>query len=35
MIAGQTAIEFLRRHMSCDFGDLSDNDVRENEISLE
>ena len=20
MIAGQTAIEFLRRHMSCDFG---------------
>jgi hypothetical protein len=35
MIAGQTAIEFLRRHMSCDFGDLSDNDVHENEISLE
>jgi hypothetical protein len=35
MIAGQTAIEFLRRHMSCDFGDLSDDDVRENDISLE
>ena len=34
-IAGQTAIEFLRRHMSCDWGELSDDDVRENEFSLE
>jgi hypothetical protein len=34
MIAGQTAIEFLRRHMSCDFGELSDNDLRENEFAL-
>ena len=34
MIAGQMGIEFLRRHMSCDFGELSDEDVRENELSL-
>jgi len=34
MIAGQTGIEFLRRHMSIDWGDLSDEDVRENELSL-
>ena len=34
MIAGETGIEFLRRHMSCDFGELSDEDVRENELSL-
>ena len=34
MIAGQTAIEFLRRHMSCDWGDLSDDDIQENELSL-
>ena len=33
-IAGQTPIEFLRRHMSCDWGELSDDDVRENELSL-
>ena len=34
-IAGQTAIEFLRRHMSCDWGsELSDEDVKENEVSL-
>jgi hypothetical protein len=33
-IAGQTAIEFLRRHMSCDWGDLSDEDIQENELSL-
>src|SRR5437763_11324471 len=34
-IAGQTAIEFLRRHMSCDWGsELSNDDVRENELSL-
>lgn len=34
MIAGQTAIEFLRRHMSCDFGQLSDDDLSENEFAL-
>jgi len=34
MIAGQTGIEFLRRHMSCDFGELSDDDHRENEFAL-
>ena len=33
-IAGQTAIEFLRRHMTGDWGELSDEDVRENELSL-
>src|SRR6266536_2567530 len=34
-IAKQTAIEFLRRHMSCDWGsELSDEDVQENELSL-
>ena len=33
-IAGQTAIEFLRRHMSCDWGELSDDDFQENELSL-
>ncbi len=35
LIAGQTEIEFLRRHMSKDWGELSDEDVRENELSLE
>ena len=34
-IAGQTAIEFLRRHMAGDWGELSDDDVKENELSLE
>jgi hypothetical protein len=34
-IAGQTAMEFLRRHMSCDWGsELSEEDVQENELSL-
>ena len=33
-IAGQTAIEFLRRHTSGDWGELSDEDVKENEFSL-
>jgi hypothetical protein len=32
--AGQTAIEFLRRHMSCDWGELSDDDIRENGLWL-
>ena len=34
-IAGQTATEFLRRHMSGDWGELSDDDIKENEFSLE
>ena len=34
MIAGETAIEFLRRHMSCDFGELADDDIQENDLSL-
>jgi hypothetical protein len=34
-IAGQTASEFLCRHLSGDWGELSDDDVRENELSLE
>src|ERR1700674_2564926 len=33
-IAGQTAIEFLRRHMSGDWGDISEEDLTENELSL-
>jgi hypothetical protein len=34
MIAGQTAIEFLRRHMSCDWLEMTDDDAEENELSL-
>jgi hypothetical protein len=34
MIAGQTGIEFLRRHMCGDWFELSDDDARENELSL-
>jgi hypothetical protein len=34
MTSGQTAIEFLRRHMSCDFGELGDEDIQENGLSL-
>lgn len=34
-LAGQTATEFLSRHMSGDWGDLSDDDMKENELSLE
>ena len=33
-IAGETAIQFLRRHMSGDWGQLSEEDIRENELSL-
>lgn len=33
--AGQTADEFLRRHMAGDWGDLSDEYVKGNELSLE
>jgi len=35
MIAGQTGIEFLRRHVSGDFGEVSDDDMSENELSLQ
>ena len=34
-IAGQTAIEFLHRHISGDWGELSEADIKENEFSLE
>src|SRR2546423_8881573 len=34
MIAGQTGIEFLRRHMSGDWSELSDDDAQKNEFSL-
>jgi hypothetical protein len=31
---GNEAIEFIRRHASCDWGELDADDVRENEFSL-
>jgi hypothetical protein len=34
MIAGQTGIEFLRRHTTLDPGELSERDMKENELSL-
>jgi hypothetical protein len=34
-IAGQTHNEFLRRHAAGDWGELSDADIKENELSLE
>src|SRR5436190_10770987 len=34
MTAGQTPIEFLRRHVSGDWSGLSDTDAEENETSL-
>jgi hypothetical protein len=34
MVAGQTGIEFLRRHFSGDWSELSDEDATENELSL-
>lgn len=33
-ISGETPIQFLRRHVSTDWGELSEEDVRENELSL-
>jgi hypothetical protein len=33
-IAGETAIQFLRRHVSADWGELSEEDVQENVLSL-
>ncbi|MDP2895515.1 MAG: hypothetical protein Q8Q12_03020 [bacterium] len=32
---GQAPLEFLRRHVSGDWGDLGDEDRKENELSLE
>jgi hypothetical protein len=34
-VAGQTAIQFLRRHVTGDWGEMSEEDVKENELSLE
>lgn len=34
LMSGQTGIEFLRRHVSGDFGELTDEDIRENQLSL-
>ncbi len=33
-VAGQTAIQFLRRHMSGDWGEVSEEDAQENEHSV-
>jgi hypothetical protein len=33
--AGQDAVEFISRHQSGDWGDMSEQDKRENEFSLE
>jgi hypothetical protein len=33
-IAGETPIQFLRRHMSGDWGEISEDDAKENELSL-
>ena len=33
-IAGETPIQFLRRHMSADWGEVSEDDARENELPL-
>ncbi len=33
-VAGQTPLEFIRRHQSGDFGEVCDADKRENELSI-
>jgi hypothetical protein len=33
-VSGETPIQFLRRHLSADWGELSEEDVQENELSL-
>jgi hypothetical protein len=33
-ISGETAIQFLRRHVSADWGAVSEEDAQENEVSL-
>jgi hypothetical protein len=33
-ISGETAIQFLRRHVSADWGQVSEEDAQENELSL-
>jgi len=32
--SGQSPLDFLQRHLAGDWGELDDNDVRENELSL-
>ena len=34
-IAGETALQFLRRHTSGDWGEISEDDTKENELSLQ
>src|SRR5262249_35019561 len=34
-IAGETAIQFLRRYISGDWGELSEDDAKENELALQ
>lgn len=33
-MSGETPLQFLRRHISADWGELSEEDVQENELSL-
>ena len=33
-VAGQTAMQFLRRHVSMDWGEVSEEDAQENELAL-
>ena len=33
--SGQSPLEFLQRHLAGDWGELDENDVRENEVSLQ
>ena len=33
--SGQSPLEFLQRHLAGDWGELDENDVRENELSVE
>jgi len=33
--SGQSPLEFLQRHLAGDWGELSESDVRENELSLQ
>ena len=33
-ISGETPIQFLRRHVSADWGEISEDDAQENELSL-
>jgi len=33
-LAGETPVQFLRRHMSADWGEVSEDDARENDLSV-